>query len=552
MQFASKSCPHTTQITFFQNKTVQYSAVIILLLLAFGIRLFHISRPPMDFASIRQYQGAHIARGIYFETNDSVSAEEKNIAKLNMQRMGFVLEPRIIENLAVFGYHIAGKELLWIPRVLSVIFWITGGFFLFLIARMISSYGAALFSLAYYLFLPYSISASRSFQPDPLMLMMLLVSIYTIMVYFEKPSMLRFIVSAIAASLAIYIKPYCLFPIWIVFLFISFSKNGLRKTLLSIPVPAFIFLSFIPAFFQYVYGMLTNTGFLQQHARGSFLPHLILTSALWKGWWAMLGNVTGYIAFILSAIGTITAPKGMPKTLLAGLWLGYFLFGLSATYQIHTHAYYHIPFIPIAALSLGPMGSRAINLFHRSRRLHLPVILIMILVIATAAGAKRPLTHLLSEHKEKMKLTAAILGVNTWFKEFLTGNYENEVKIAKEIGDHVGHSTNTLFLTPDFGRVMAYHGKFAGLPWPTSQSLYARKVRGARTPNIKEDFTPDHVTIGYQGKFIKYTPDFFIITDFVEFEKQSDLRNYLTATFPVLVKNNDYLIFDMRTMSKKK
>jgi hypothetical protein len=31
------------------------------------------------------------------------------------------------------------------------------------------------------------------------------------------------------------------------------------------------------------------------------------------------------------------------------------LFGLSATFQIHTHSYYTLPFIPIAALSLGPV-----------------------------------------------------------------------------------------------------------------------------------------------------------------------------------------------------
>ena len=295
--------------------------------------------------------------------------------------------------------------------------------------------------------------------------------------------------------------------------------------------------------------MFINTGFLQQHARGSFLPHLILDPALWKGWGQMVGIVTGYLAFILAAVGLVIARKGLPKTLLAGLWIGYFLFGLSATYQIHTHSYYHIPFIPIAALSLGPMGAGAVKWLIK--RWQAPVLLIVMLAVSGAVTGKERLIDFAGDHKGELRLAADIIGVTPSVKDFLAGSYEEEIRIAKEIGDHVGHSTNNLFLTPAFGRVLAYHGKFAGLPWPNSHSFYARKVRGARIPNIEKDFSSDHVIVGFQGNFIEYTPDYFIITDFAEFDIQSDLREYLMENFPILVKNKDYLIFDMRKMSIK-
>lgn len=522
--------------------------VFLLLLLAFGIRIFHITRPPLDFSSIRQFQSIHIARGIYYETNASVSESDKNIAKINMQRMGLLLEPRILENAAVLGYRITGGEHLWIPRTLSVVFWIAGGLFLYLIARKISSTGESLFSLSFYLFLPYSILASRCFQPDPLMLMLLLASIYTVLVYYDKPSILRFLVSAATASFAIYIKPYSLFPIWTVFILVSIHKKGLRKTIFGVPAAAFIFLSFIPAFYQYVYGLFTNVGFLQEHARGSFLPHLMLNLSFWKGWLAMLGDVTGYTALVLAAAGSVYARKGIPKTVLAGLWAGYFLFGLSATYQIHTHSYYHIPFIPIAALALGPMGAGAIKCLIK--RWQIPVVLIVILAVSGAVTGRERLKNILGNHKNELKTGAAVIGVTPNFKDFLTGSYEKEILVAEEIGDYVRHSTKNVFLTPDFGRILAYYGKFAGLPWPTSQSFYARKVRGERGSDIEKDFASDHMIIGYQGKFIEYTPDYFIITDFLEFEIQSDLREHLTENFPILVKNKDYIIFDMRKMSK--
>ena len=35
----------------------------------------------------------------------------------------------------------------------------------------------------------------------------------------------------------------------------------------------------------------------------------------------------------------------------------------------------------------------------------------------------------------------------------------------------------------------------------------------------------------YQGRFIQYTPDFFIITAFDDFEKQPDLKDFLNSNF---------------------
>ncbi len=96
--------------------------LLLIFIIAFGIRLHNITATPLDFAPIRQYQNAHIARGLYFENNGSISESRKQIAKLNMERMGFVLEPRIIENVAVAGYRISGAEHLWIPRAVSIIF----------------------------------------------------------------------------------------------------------------------------------------------------------------------------------------------------------------------------------------------------------------------------------------------------------------------------------------------------------------------------------------------------------------------------------------------
>lgn len=528
--------------------------VVLLFAIAFGIRLYKIGDPPLDFSTIRQYQNAHIARGIFYEKNDSISGEKRLTAKINMERMGFVLEPRITENTAVLGYRLFGAERLWIPRLLSSVFWMIGGVFLYMTARMLFSSGTALFSVLFYLFLPYSILSSRVFQPDPLMVMLMLGSIYGIVRHDERPGRANFTAAWLIGAVAVLVKPYCVFIIFGAFFALIISREGFRKALFRKDTILFGILIILPSLVYYGYPMLTNTGFLGEHAKGSFLPHLVMSSDFWVGWLSMIGRVTGYIAFVLAAAGLFKAGKGRTRSLLLGLWGGYLVFGLSATYQMHTHSYYHMPFIPIAALSIAPVAGifidRGVPLLSTRFR-----VLIMAVLLLTGAGMfaafrSMPVKSLLEDHKEGVKTAAMFAGVNPALGKFLKGDFARQVAIAREIGEHVGHSRNTLFLTPYFGRMIAYHGEFAGLPWPTSVSLYGRRVRGARVPDVEKDFHSGHVTLLYQGKFIEYTPDFFIITAFDEFENQADLRHLLYAKYPVLIGNDDYIIFDMRKKSE--
>ena len=62
-------------------------------------------------------------------------------------------------------------------------------------------------------------------------------------------------------------------------------------------------------------------------------------------------------------------------------------------------------------------------------------------------------------------------------------------------------------------------------------------------------FNAVYLTIRTNGKYIKYTPDYFIITDFDEYNKQMDLKDFLTSNFPTLAQTNEYLIYDLRKMS---
>ena len=74
------------------------------------------------------------------------------------------------------------------------------------------------------------------------------------------------------------------------------------------------------------------------------------------------------------------------------------------------------------------------------------------------------------KNKNNLKIFTSFAGINPQFKKFAY-DFEREVDMAGEIGELVEHSTNTVFLTPHFGRMIAYVGELSGLPWPTSFSL---------------------------------------------------------------------------------
>ncbi|MBI4698021.1 MAG: glycosyltransferase family 39 protein [Nitrospirae bacterium] len=306
----------------------------ILFVTAFAIRMHNISRPPLDFQPIRQYQLAHIARSGYFEGAENIPQWKKDIAKINNERIGFLLEPRIMERAAVLGYKIAGGERLWIPRVMSSIFWMIGGIFVYLIACKIFTPDEALVSAVFYLFLPFGISASRSFQPDPFMVMLLLVSLFMILKYHEQLSFLMLISAIIPSSLAMLIKPYSIFLIFGAFISIAINKQGIRKSLTDRDFLMFIFLSPLPGALYYLSSMFAQDSFVMEHAQASFLPHLLYQGYFWKDWLAMIARAVGLTAFAGALSGLFLVRGRLPGVLLKGLWTGYFIFGLLFTFQI--------------------------------------------------------------------------------------------------------------------------------------------------------------------------------------------------------------------------
>src|SRR5690242_298012 len=160
-----------SQTSLFSSRMARTIALVLIFGAAFGIRLYDLTDLPLDFHPTRQLLSAIKARGLYYETQPDGVPTWKLESAIRMAKLKADVEPVVLEGLVAFTYRFTGEQV-WIARIYSSLFWLVGGIFLFLMAREFVSFGGALVGTAYYLIFPYAVIGSRSFQPDPLMIML--------------------------------------------------------------------------------------------------------------------------------------------------------------------------------------------------------------------------------------------------------------------------------------------------------------------------------------------------------------------------------------------
>jgi Dolichyl-phosphate-mannose-protein mannosyltransferase len=485
--------------------------IAALFLAALSIRLYQIDAPPLDFHPTRQYRSLIIARGFYFNGLTSIPAWERQVAHFSQQKQG-VLEPPIMEFLVSIGYRILGGEHVWLSRLLSSLFWLIGGGFLYLIGKKIADADAALFGMAFYLFLPFAVVASRSFQPDPLMVTLILVSVFAILRYYDSPSNSHLVVAAVLAALAFVVKPGAVFTILGAFVALAISRQGVRRAVLSRTFLVFMTITLVPTFLIYTYATFTGT-FLVGEAQKTLLPQLWLSVFFWRGWINNIGDTVGFIPLVGALLGTLMFRQGMPRALLVGLWAGYVIFGLSLNYNLATHNYYQLQLIPIVGLSIGPVIALIMN---RLNQIHQQM------PWRFAAWGVLLLALLLSLEISRSRL--------------VNPDLEYEVKVEQEIGELVNHSTRTIFLSSDYGVPLEYNGLLSGSPWPLASDLEWERLAEVPSLSAEERFN---------AWFSKDSPDYFIVEDLQGFDKQPDLKQFLSR-FSILSQNNDFMIYSLK------
>jgi hypothetical protein len=495
--------------SFFGKPWFTSFFVFMLFVLGFGIRMLDLTDLPLDFHPARQLLSATKARGMYYQYAKGVPEWQREIA-IQRWRDADVFEPAVNETI-VAGLYVLFGEHLWLARISSSVYWLVGGLALFNLARRISSIDGALIALMFYLFVEFGVIASRSFQPDPLMVGLILLSLWS----FERWVTLRTwrwtFFCALLTGLAVFVKTVAVFPLFGAYASVLLVTRGLKETLKDPKVWILAILTALPtAMFMIDTLYISKVSNLSAELR--FFPSFWTDPTFYVRWKNVIGNTLGFGSFLLALLGIFLAMPGKDRSLLAGLVTGYVAYGFFFPYHIITHNYYQLPLIVFISLSLSVVGK---VLFRKMNELNNASNFVRLVVIG---------------------IILVGMGFEMWNVrvELVRDDYRAESRFWADLGNKLGQSSSVIALTQDYGNSLAYWGWKTTEQWPTTGDQNLRELAG-KAKTFDEIFTER-----VEGK------DYFLVTNFNQFEQQPELKEKLVGTYPVVEQASEYVIFDLQ------
>jgi len=489
---------------FAPSKKIGMIWLLVILICGLGIRLFELTEPPLDFAVTRQLRSALISRGLYYPHAENAQEWQREMAE--KQGRHSMIEPTIMESIVAATYRLAGGEYVWIARIYSIIFWVLGGIALFFLVKEMVSHDGAYLALAYYLFVPFGIIASRSFQPDPLMTALIVFSWWTFYRWYRTSTWKWALLAGIFTGAALLVKSTAVFFLIFGFAGLVLSKEKIGKLIQDTQVWVIVILSSIPVLFYHLYGVFV-VGSLGQQFQGRFFPEMLRELNYYILWKDAVAAVTGHELILVAAIlGLLFFVRKKELGFLLGIWFGYILCCLFFTYHITTHYYYHLPVIPLTAVLLAGL----FEVLNNNLKIR---------------GAI-PLT--------RIGLGVALLiGMGGGYYILQKDDYRNEPYYYNKVADFVGRESKVVTLSQDYGNRIAFYGWIKPKDWKAFKNNDQTPILDSGMDPFEEYFR--EVTAGF---------DYFIITRIKEFQRQEQLFDFLYENFDILEEGDGYIIFD--------
>ena len=495
---------------FGQSKIFLWVVLLVLFGLGFAIRMVDLTDPPLDFHPTRQLRSAIIARSMYYRSLPESDDWQRQVAVGQYSGEG-IIEPLVMETIVATTYRVIGSDPVWVARIYSSLFWVIGGLGIYLLSSAMTSPDGGVLATAYYLFIPFGIIASRSFQPDPLMVMLIVLALWAVYYWYRKPTWKSAILAGVLAGLAMFVKAVALFPILFALAAFFLVSKGFKNSIKDPQVWLIAGLSVLPMLAYTLYGVYIM-GSMESQFLGRFFPEMWRDLGFYFQWEDMATGIVGYGPVFLALLGTLLFSNWGLRAMGIGLWVGYFLFGMTFPYHFTTHSYYHLPLIPIVAITLAPVGALLLKPLADLK----PKIIFRIAVVG---------------------ILAAAIVIKAWDVrlDLAREDFRHEPAHWANIGDVLDHNPSVVGLVHDYGNRLTYFGWLTPKLWPPLGQQNIRNLQGKPPIEVKEWFDER-----------AGNKDFFPVTMKNQFEKQPELKKLLEDNFPVYGEGDGYLIYDLR------
>jgi len=497
--------------SFFGRSRLFLNFVLfVIFALGFLIRLYDLTDPPLDFHSTRQLRSAIIARGLYYSNLDSVPEWLQERARGQLESHNLI-EPPVFEAASALIYWVIGSEVVWVARILAAFFWLIGGLALYFLTKDMTTTDGGVIAVAFYMFVPFGIIASRSFQPDPLMVMFILLALWAFYYWYQHRSWKTVILAGVLAGAALFVKAVALFFILFPFAAILLIGRGFKRSIKDPQVWVIGIMAVLPMLAYHYYGVYI-LGSLESQFEGRFFPEMWVDPSFYVRWIAIASSFVGYGTLLAALLGVFLLNSPEKRSYAIALVLGYLLYGMTFPYHIITHSYYHLPLIPVVAVCLAPLAAVVMQPLNSLK----PIMLTRFVV----AGI----------------LFAGILG-KVWDArtDLARQDYRHEPAYWQEIASLLGRESSVVALTHDYGNRLAYYGWITPKIWlPEGHIEKYRQLRGGSPIDVREWFAE-----------VTENRDYFLVTLMNQLEKQPELEELLNTNYAVYAEGDGYIIYDL-------
>jgi len=339
------------------QKLLHHRQLIIILLLAFLLRLYRINNPVLDWHSFRQADTASVTREYLKHGIDLLHPKYDDLSNIqsgfdNPEGWRMVEFPILNAFSALIIAIIPKANEVLVGRLISVSLSLVSISALYLLVKDISNQRVAIWSALMMAVLPYSIYYSRVILPEPAMLSSLLVSLWTFNRWLKNRSWQDYGLSLLALMLSLLLKPYVIFMAP-VYLALGFSQQG-KKFFKNFPMYIYPLLAVTPLFGwrkwieQFPEGipasdwLLNGNGIRFRPAWFRWLFYERLTK-MFVGW-------TGLVL----CLPVVFKPYKLKEVAIYGSWwLGSLIYlSVFASGNVQ-HDYYQVLLVPIVSITLG-------------------------------------------------------------------------------------------------------------------------------------------------------------------------------------------------------
>ncbi len=330
--------------------------LVLILLLAFIVRLYKITNPVLDWHAFRQADTASVTREYVKHGIDLLRPKYHDVSNIasekdNLEGYRMVEFPIVNGFIALIIKTFPWLDLIIISRLMAVFSSLVTLVGLFYLSRKYSGVSAAYWTVIWFGLLPFAVYYSRVILPEPFMVTAFVTSLVCFHLFGQQKKWLYLVLSVLTLTLALLLKPFVLFFLP-VFVAIFLTLSGFKSKHLTFGL-LLLSLSLVPLFWWRHWITQFPTGIPKSD--WLFNSNGIRLRPAWWRWLGyerflkiILGNL-GLIPFLLSGFKLKTKEWIFYGSWVIGL-LAYFIVIATGNVQ---HDYYQYLGMPIICLLLG-------------------------------------------------------------------------------------------------------------------------------------------------------------------------------------------------------